>query len=76
MRFARGKRSSRSRIRWFYGTSDQILGMKPTSFMAGGKDEEIRFAVGQTTLGAILIGQSKRGICAILLGDDTPFLAV
>lgn len=54
----------------FYNNSDQILGMKPTSFRAGGKGEEIQFAVGQTTLGAILVGRSERGICAILLGDD------
>jgi O-6-methylguanine DNA methyltransferase len=30
----------------------------------------IRFAVGQCSLGAILVAQSERGICAILLGDD------
>ena len=54
----------------FYGSSDQMLGMTPVSFKAGGNNEDIRFAVGQTTLGSILVGQSKRGICAILLGDD------
>ena len=54
----------------FYGSSDQILGMKPGSFKAGGNSEDIRFAVGQTSLGSILVGQSERGICAILLGDD------
>jgi AraC family transcriptional regulator, regulatory protein of adaptative response / methylated-DNA-[protein]-cysteine methyltransferase len=32
--------------------------------------EEIRFAVGQTTLGAILVASSTRGIAAILIGDD------
>jgi O6-methylguanine-DNA--protein-cysteine methyltransferase len=31
---------------------------------------QIRFAVGQCSLGAILVAQSQRGICAILLGDD------
>lgn len=31
---------------------------------------QIRFAVGQCALGAILVAQSQRGICAILLGDD------
>mgnify|MGYP000861182681 CR=1 FL=1 len=31
---------------------------------------EIRFAVGQCSLGAILVAQSERGICAISLGDD------
>lgn len=58
----------------FYGSSDRVLGMKPTSFRAGGKGEEIQFAVGQTTLGAILVGGSERGICAILLGDDADAL--
>jgi AraC family transcriptional regulator, regulatory protein of adaptative response / methylated-DNA-[protein]-cysteine methyltransferase len=32
--------------------------------------EEIRFAVGQTTLGAILVASSATGIAAILIGDD------
>jgi O-6-methylguanine DNA methyltransferase len=32
--------------------------------------EEIRFAVGQTSLGAILVASSTKGIAAILLGDD------
>ena len=30
----------------------------------------IRFAVGQCSLGAVLVAQSARGVCAILLGDD------
>lgn len=30
----------------------------------------VRFAVGQTALGRVLVGRSRRGICAILLGDD------
>ncbi len=54
----------------FYGISNHVFGMTPGTLRAGGKDEDIRFAVGQTTLGSIVIGQSKRGICAILLGDD------
>jgi O-6-methylguanine DNA methyltransferase len=32
--------------------------------------EEIRFAVGQTSLGAILVASSSKGIASILLGDD------
>lgn len=31
---------------------------------------EIHFAIAQCLLGAILVAQSKRGVCAILLGDD------
>jgi len=37
--------------------------------------EEIRFAVGQTTLGAILVASSPKGIAAILIGDDPEALA-
>ena len=44
--------------------------MKPARFRDGGASTEIRFAVGQCRLGAILVAQSREGICAILLGDD------
>ncbi|AXJ05287.1 bifunctional transcriptional regulator/O6-methylguanine-DNA methyltransferase [Pseudomonas fluorescens] len=54
----------------FYEAADQVLGMKPGDFRAAGQNNDIRFAVGQCSLGAILVAQSKRGICAILLGDD------
>jgi len=54
----------------FYETSDAILGMKPGSYRAGGAGTEISFAVGECSLGSILVAQSARGICAILLGDD------
>lgn len=32
--------------------------------------EEIRFAIGEFSLGLILVARSERGVCAILLGDD------
>ena len=54
----------------FYATSNHVLGMTPSSFRAGGENAEIRFAVGESTLGSILVAQSERGICAILLGDE------
>ncbi|NYT85106.1 bifunctional DNA-binding transcriptional regulator/O6-methylguanine-DNA methyltransferase Ada [Pollutimonas harenae] len=54
----------------FYETSDQLLGMPARDYRAGGAGAAIRFAVGQCSLGAILVAQSQRGICAILLGDD------
>lgn len=54
----------------FYESADQLLGMKPTDYRAAGQNNDIRFAVGQCSLGAILVAQSERGICAILLGDD------
>ena len=54
----------------FYEKSTVMLGMTPSRYRAGGADEEIRFAVGQTSLGAILVASSKKGVASILLGDD------
>jgi len=54
----------------FYETSDKLLGMTPTDYRKGGSRNTIRFAVGECSLGSILVAQSVRGVCAILLGDD------
>lgn len=54
----------------FYEKSNQVLGMTPSSYRAGGAQTDIRFAVGESSLGSILVAQSERGICAIFLGDD------
>ena len=54
----------------FYEASDHVLGMTPSDYRAGGTNNEIRFAVGECALGAILVAQSERGVCAILIGDD------
>lgn len=54
----------------FYEKSTDMLGMTPTQFKTGGANEEIRFALGQTSLGAILVASSKKGVASILLGND------
>ncbi|WP_210255643.1 bifunctional DNA-binding transcriptional regulator/O6-methylguanine-DNA methyltransferase Ada [Rhizobium sp. SG741] len=54
----------------FYEKSTGMLGMTPSQYRAGGIDEEIRFAVGQSSLGAILVASSTKGVASILLGDD------
>jgi AraC family transcriptional regulator of adaptative response/methylated-DNA-[protein]-cysteine methyltransferase len=54
----------------FYAASNGMLGMSPTRFRAGGAGEEIRFAVGQCSLGAILVAATAKGVAAILLGED------
>jgi AraC family transcriptional regulator of adaptative response/methylated-DNA-[protein]-cysteine methyltransferase len=59
----------------FYAESNHVLGMTPTEYRAGGADTEIRFAVGECSLGSILVAQSPRGVCAILMGDDPDELA-
>lgn len=58
----------------FYEASEQLLGMRARDYRAGGTGAVIRFAVGQCSLGAILVAQTQRGICAILLGDDPDLL--
>jgi AraC family transcriptional regulator, regulatory protein of adaptative response / methylated-DNA-[protein]-cysteine methyltransferase len=54
----------------FYAKSTDMLGMTPSQYRAGGANEDIRFAVGQTSLGALLVASSKKGVASILLGDD------
>lgn len=54
----------------FYADATARLGMTPSAYRAGGEGAAIRFAVGQCSLGAILVAASDKGICAILLGDD------
>lgn len=59
----------------FYEKSNQMLGMTPTSYRLGRADTEIRFAIGECSLGAILVAASSRGVCAISLGEDPEQLA-
>ena len=54
----------------FYATATGVLGMTPTKFRKGGVGEHIRFAVGQCSLGSILVAMSEKGVCAISFGDD------
>jgi AraC family transcriptional regulator, regulatory protein of adaptative response / methylated-DNA-[protein]-cysteine methyltransferase len=44
--------------------------MTSTTFSSGGTGKSIRFAVGECSLGSILVAATERGICAIFLGDD------
>ncbi|RBL79995.1 AraC family transcriptional regulator [Streptomyces cavourensis] len=54
----------------FYEAAPAILGMTPTAFRNDGAGVEIRFAVGQCSLGALLVAASDTGICEIALHDD------
>ena len=54
----------------FYEESNEVLGMTPTRYRAGGADTEMRFAIGECSLGSILVAQTDRGVCAIFIGDD------
>jgi AraC family transcriptional regulator of adaptative response/methylated-DNA-[protein]-cysteine methyltransferase len=54
----------------FYAEANRRLGMTPRAFRSGGANTAIRFAVGECSLGAILVAASERGICSIEIGDD------
>ena len=44
----------------FYAASSGLLGMTPTQFRAGGSGNVIRFAVGECSLGAVLVAATTR----------------
>lgn len=58
-----------------YEKSARPLGMTPRRYRAGGADTDIRFAIAQCALGALLVAASPQGVCAIALGDDADALA-
>jgi AraC family transcriptional regulator of adaptative response/methylated-DNA-[protein]-cysteine methyltransferase len=59
----------------FYATSGERLGMTPSAYRRGGTGATIRFAVGECSLGSILVAATEKGVCAIMLGDDPDRLA-
>lgn len=59
----------------FYATSSKALGMTPRQFRSGGANAEIKFAIGESSLGLVLIAMSDKGVCAIFFGDDADGLA-
>ncbi len=54
----------------FYENTDARLGMTPGAVRRGGAGVLIRFAVGEASLGAVLVAATDKGVCAITLGDD------
>jgi AraC family transcriptional regulator, regulatory protein of adaptative response / methylated-DNA-[protein]-cysteine methyltransferase len=59
----------------FYATSSEVLGMSPSEFRSGGPNAEIKFAIGKSSLGRVLVAASDKGVCAIFFGDDAGDLA-
>jgi AraC family transcriptional regulator of adaptative response/methylated-DNA-[protein]-cysteine methyltransferase len=54
----------------FYENATERLGMPPSAYRKGGVGASIRFAVGQCSLGAILVAATEKGVCAISFSDD------
>ena len=64
-RAAKVRQGLASSGRRFYEKSTDMLGMTPSQYRAGWAKEQIRFAVGQTSMGAILVASSTKGVAAI-----------
>ncbi|MES2496680.1 MAG: bifunctional DNA-binding transcriptional regulator/O6-methylguanine-DNA methyltransferase Ada [Pseudomonadota bacterium] len=54
----------------FYAAADAALGMLPAVYRKGGAAADIRYGIGDSSLGRVLAASSDRGICSIMLGDD------
>lgn len=54
----------------FYEATDAMLGMTPTSFRAKGEGVRISYAIGDCSLGKILVASTARGVSMIAIGDD------
>ena len=57
-----------------YDASDSNLGMTPATYRRGGAGMQIDYVIAATSLGALLVGATERGICAVTLGDDAESL--
>jgi AraC family transcriptional regulator of adaptative response/methylated-DNA-[protein]-cysteine methyltransferase len=58
----------------FYETLAPKLGLKPGAYARGAEGEVIRFAVGECSLGSILVAATEKGVCCIELGGDPQIL--
>ncbi|MEH6799558.1 MAG: bifunctional DNA-binding transcriptional regulator/O6-methylguanine-DNA methyltransferase Ada [Halopseudomonas sabulinigri] len=54
----------------FYASADSLLGMTPSQYRAGGSSQQIKYRLAPCSLGLVLAAFSRKGICAILLGDQ------
>lgn len=58
----------------FYEESSSRLGMRPKQYRDGGRDTRIKFAIGECSLGAVLVAATEKGVCAIDFGEDAETL--
>lgn len=54
----------------FYAAASEMLGMAPREYRKGGDGAVIRFAIGECSLGSVLVAATDKGICAIAFGED------
>jgi AraC family transcriptional regulator of adaptative response/methylated-DNA-[protein]-cysteine methyltransferase len=73
----RGETVSRATYGAGYGSSSRVydgastqLGMTPATYRRGGSGMQIEYVIAKTSLGALLVAATERGVCAVTLGDD------
>lgn len=54
-----------------YEAAGQRLGMPPGAYARRGAGLEIRYATADSPIGAVLVGETERGVCAVLLADGS-----
>jgi len=64
--------SSSSRV---YEKASPQLGMTPLTYRNGGEGLTIRYTVGESELGQVLLAATEKGVCAIKLGDSALLIA-
>lgn len=54
----------------FYSAAEDRLGMTPSAWRDGGRGVIIRWAVVPTTLGAMLVAATEKGVCRLSFNED------
>jgi AraC family transcriptional regulator of adaptative response/methylated-DNA-[protein]-cysteine methyltransferase len=54
----------------FHAQAAPMIGMSAQRFRRAGAGMQIRYSVGECSLGSILVAMTDRGVCAILIGDE------
>ena len=77
----RGETVSRATFGAGYGSSSRVyeaadasLGMTPATYRRGGMGMHIEYVIAKTSLGLLIVAATERGVCAVMLGDDSGFL--
>ena len=58
----------------FYEQATSRLGMPASRVKAGGRGETVRYAVGASSLGPVLVAATAHGVCSIQFDDDARVL--
>jgi AraC family transcriptional regulator of adaptative response/methylated-DNA-[protein]-cysteine methyltransferase len=76
VRLREGQGVTRALYEAGYGSSSRLyerssaqLGMTPATYRKGGRGMEIGYTIVDSPLGRMLVGATRRGVCAVSLGD-------